>query len=199
MRHTAPLCRVGRLEWSDVLSMRFFYVTIISYCCVALPETGPRISTRGRYWAGDEHKQHKSFHSYYRPGQDDQDVEINCTSSRSKPAAALHWYVDGLQVQSENLVEYAPMEEEGDSTLETAVLGLRWKLPSSDSVVLNCTAAVGSVYWSSTAVTLSPEPGKSRLPVLMYQSSSPARLTITCPVLIILFLCTVWRKKICLF
>lgn len=41
---------------------------------------------------------HRSFTSYYRPGDDDDQIEINCTSVRSKPAAALEWYVDGVKV-----------------------------------------------------------------------------------------------------
>jgi hypothetical protein len=85
-------------------------------------------------------------------------------------------------------MEYAPfIEDDGNNStiLETSVLGLVWKLPSGGvhgemitdvaAIVFNCTAAVGSVYWSSTALTLSPEPGsgvnvKSR-PMLMYHGS----------------------------
>jgi hypothetical protein len=90
-------------------------------------------------------------------------------------------------VKGEHLMEYAPfIDDDGHNStmLETSVLGLVWKLPSggahgetltdaADSIVFNCTAAVGSVYWSSTALTLSPEPGvnvKSR-PMLMYHGS----------------------------
>jgi hypothetical protein len=87
------------------------------------------------------------------------------------------------------LIEYAPFIDDdvnnNSTMLETAVLGLVWKLPSAGvqgemitdaaAIVFNCTAAVGSVYWSSTSLTLSPEPGsginvKSR-PMLMYHGS----------------------------
>lgn len=95
----------------------------------------------------------------------------------------LEWCDGGktnIQVQGDHLIEYAPFEEDS-STLETSVLGLRWKLQSiapsqpgsTDVFVFNCTAAVSSVYWSSTALTLTPEPtndGKSR-PILMYHES----------------------------
>ena len=87
------------------------------------------------------------------------------------------------------MIEYAPFIDDdvnnNSTMLETAVLGLVWKLPSAGvqdemitdaaAIVFNCTAAVGSVYWSSTSLTLSPEPGsginvKSR-PMLMYHGS----------------------------
>ncbi|EFX67215.1 hypothetical protein DAPPUDRAFT_64077, partial [Daphnia pulex] len=32
------------------------------------------------------------------PLHDDDEIQINCTSNRSKPAAELHWYVNGFKV-----------------------------------------------------------------------------------------------------
>lgn len=93
------------------------------------------------------------------------------------------------------MIEYAPFtEDEGSNSstlLETSILGLRWKwmIPSindnhveMDAVIsFNCTAAVGSVYWSSTALTLSPEPSTKSRPMLMYHGShlSAKAITIT--------------------
>ncbi|KZS08211.1 putative Beat-va [Daphnia magna] len=171
---------------------------------VALPEFGPRINTKGffsfdsnvtlgnsayRILKSDDNH-HRSYHLHYSRqsitrGNDE--IQINCTSSRSKPAAELHWYVNGFKLKGEHMIEYAPFiddEASNSSTLlETSILGLRWKwmiASSNDNhqemdavITFNCTAAVGSVYWSSTALTLSPEPGvgaKSR-PMLMYHGS----------------------------
>lgn len=73
---------------------------------LALPESGPRITARGHQFNSNIYNgvsshikggDHRSYHTYYRPG-DDEEIEVNCTSSRSKPAAALHWYVNGIKV-----------------------------------------------------------------------------------------------------
>lgn len=81
--------------------------------------------------------------------------------------------------------------------LETSVLGLRWKLPPSSAVVvLNCTSAVGSVYWSWTAIIFTPEPpdlsgsgddsvypvpSSGSRPRTMYQGTSQHRMTSAAP------------------
>ena len=46
------------------------------------PEAGPTLSGQD---------------AFYRPGQK---VNVNCTSQRSKPAAALHWYLNGEKVSA---------------------------------------------------------------------------------------------------
>lgn len=88
------------------------------------------------------------------------------------------------------MIEYAPFIDDdvnnNSTMLETAVLGLVWKLPSAGvqgemitdtaAIVFNCTAAVGSVYWSSTSLTLSPEPG-SGINVKSWQPSIGRRTT----------------------
>ena len=54
----------------------------------ALPETGPRISGgRKTYYRGDI-------------------VRVNCTSARSKPAAKLHWFVNGQPVIEINKIYF---------------------------------------------------------------------------------------------
>ena len=92
----------------------------------------------------------------YRTTAADDFVEVNCTSRRSKPAAALEWYVDGVKVRGHHLIEYAPMVDDDEGgLLETSVLGLRWRMAVGDSsAVLNCTAAVSSVYWRWTSLTI---------------------------------------------
>ena len=74
-------------------------------------------------------------------------------------------------MSSRHLVEYAPLVESGG--LETSVLGVEFQIAPLDDttarlnadvvrltpggVQLNCTAAVGSVYWKSTSWTLRRE------------------------------------------
>lgn len=41
----------------------------------------------------------RTYYGYYRPGEDET-IEVNCTSDKSKPAAALEWYVNGIKVSS---------------------------------------------------------------------------------------------------
>ena len=51
---------------------------------IVLPNGRPRIS-------GGKHTYHVGDY-----------VRVNCTSDRSKPAATLHWYINGRQVKSPN-------------------------------------------------------------------------------------------------
>ncbi len=89
----------------------------------------------------------------------------------------LNWY--GNQVQGEHLIEYAPLLSDGSDSgdyadlghrtelLETSVLGLSWNISADmlkqrrdgqEGIVLNCTAAVGSVYWRSTSLVVLLDP-----------------------------------------
>ena len=91
-----------------------------------------------------------------------------------------------LQVGSHYLVEYAPLVEEGG--VETSVLGLQLQLMADEEssagghppdgayfhqgiVELNCTAAIGSVYWKSTSWTARQEP------LVKLTENSPAAAT----------------------
>lgn len=85
----------------------------------------------------------------------------------------------GKQVQSEHLIEYAPLISDGSESgdyadhghrtelLETSVLGLSWNISidmlkqrrdEQEGIVLNCTATVGSVYWRSTSLVVLLDP-----------------------------------------
>jgi len=100
---------------------------------VDLPDEGP-IITGGfpRYHIGDK-------------------VEVNCTSSRSKPAAKLKWYING-ELADPALVKHFPVIEE-DRHLETSTLGLRFKVRDKHfkhgDLKLKCTAAIATIYWKS--------------------------------------------------
>ncbi|KAK8404657.1 hypothetical protein O3P69_007719 [Scylla paramamosain] len=73
---------------------------------VDLPDRVPTITGgRPKYRVGDE-------------------VHVNCTSLRSRPAASLMWYINNKQAATENLVEYTPVND--SDGLETSRLGLRF-------------------------------------------------------------------------
>lgn len=65
-------------------------------------------------------------------------------------------------------MEYAPLVE--SAGLETSILGVQFRVAESDDVTgvalppggvqLNCTAAIGAVYWQSTSWTLRREQDK---------------------------------------
>nr|XP_045607703.1 cell adhesion molecule 2-like [Procambarus clarkii] len=97
---------------------------------VELPEQGPTIHG-GR--------------SHYRVG----DVaRLNCTSSKSKPAAQLTWFINEEKVSSPHLVEYYPwVHHDG---LESRRLGLSFTVDKSHflkgDLVLKCQATVAAIY-----------------------------------------------------
>ncbi|KAK3850810.1 hypothetical protein Pcinc_042509 [Petrolisthes cinctipes] len=53
-------------------------------------------------------------------------VKVNCTSERSRPAASLEWYINGEKVKTESdkLIQYTPVND--SDGLETSRLGLRF-------------------------------------------------------------------------
>nr|XP_053644351.1 uncharacterized protein LOC128696948 [Cherax quadricarinatus] len=101
---------------------------------VDLPDEVPTISGgRAKYHVGDK-------------------LDVNCTSARSRPAASLMWYINDDQAESENLVEYTPVND--SDGLETSRLGLRFTVgprhfPSGE-LRLRCTATIAAVYWQSS-------------------------------------------------
>lgn len=101
---------------------------------VDLPDEVPTISGgRSKYHVGDE-------------------VHVNCTSARSRPAASLMWYINDNQADSRDLVEYTPVND--TDGLETSRLGLRFTVgprhfPSGE-LRLRCTATIAAVYWQSS-------------------------------------------------
>jgi len=79
-------------------------------------------------------------------------LEVNCSSERSRPAAALTWYINGEQAESRHLRQYAPRGVDGN--LETSTLGLRLTVGghhlSQKQLVLRCVASISNVYYKST-------------------------------------------------
>ncbi|XP_071519967.1 cell adhesion molecule 2-like [Panulirus ornatus] len=97
---------------------------------VELPERGPTIHG-GR--------------SHYRVGDT---ARLNCTSSKSKPAAQLTWFINGQKATSPHLVEYYPwVHRDG---LESRRLGLSFTVDKSHflkgELVLKCQAVVAAIY-----------------------------------------------------
>ncbi|XP_050737154.1 uncharacterized protein LOC127008797, partial [Eriocheir sinensis] len=101
---------------------------------VDLPDQEPTITGgRPKYHVGDE-------------------VHVNCTSLRSRPAASLIWYINGEQASNEHLVQYTP--ENDTDGFETSRLGLRFvagprHFPSG-LLHLKCTATTAAVYYQSS-------------------------------------------------
>ncbi|XP_068215651.1 uncharacterized protein [Palaemon carinicauda] len=97
---------------------------------VELPERGPTI-TGGR--------------SHYRVGET---ASLNCTSSRSKPAATLTWLINENPVKSSQLVHYHPRVH--DDGLESRRLGLSFTVGKSHflkgELTLKCQATVAAIY-----------------------------------------------------
>ncbi|XP_045581611.2 cell adhesion molecule 2 [Procambarus clarkii] len=103
---------------------------------VHIPESDPHIS---------------GIHSKYHV---DDVVQVNCTSSPSKPAASLMWYINDKQADSISLVDYAPVPNaEG---LETSILGLHFRARRSHlqqgHLKLRCTATIAAVYFREKAI-----------------------------------------------
>ncbi|XP_064115527.1 cell adhesion molecule 2-like [Macrobrachium nipponense] len=98
---------------------------------VHMPEKDPHISgIRDQYHVGDL-------------------VQVNCTSSPSKPAASLRWYINDKQAESSSLVDHAPVtNSEG---LETSILGLRFRARMTHlrqgHLKLRCSATIAAVYY----------------------------------------------------
>jgi len=100
---------------------------------VDLPDEGPIIAGgQPRYNMGDN-------------------VNVNCTSLRSNPAAKLKWYINGEEADPAIIKNYQVIKEH--SGLETSVLGLRFKVREkhfkTGDMKLKCTATIATIYWRS--------------------------------------------------
>lgn len=85
-----------------------FFVFLLFFV-VVLPEQGPKITNgRPRYQIGDE-------------------VNVNCTSGRSKPATHLTWFING-EPADPDLLKYYNVLITGREGLETTTLGLKFKV-----------------------------------------------------------------------
>nr|XP_053628038.1 uncharacterized protein LOC128685497 [Cherax quadricarinatus] len=103
---------------------------------VHIPENDPHIS---------------GIHTKYHVGDV---VQVNCTSSPSKPAASLMWYINDKQADSVSLIDYAPVpNSEG---LETSILGLHFRARLSHlqkgHLKLRCTATIAAVYYRENTI-----------------------------------------------
>jgi len=103
---------------------------------VVLPKKGPLITGgKLRYSLGDN-------------------VDVNCTSANSKPAAEIKWLINGEPASREYLVDY-PIQNSSYTygALHTAVKGLRFQAqrqhfsPDEGDMKLKCTASIGTIYW----------------------------------------------------
>ncbi|CAG7815630.1 unnamed protein product [Allacma fusca] len=98
-----------------------------------LPKEGPHIDGgRPRYTPGDS-------------------VRVNCTSSRSRPAATLAWFINGEPAEEANLHRYPPVRDEDG--LETSILGLEFRVRHKHfrkgDLKMKCLATIAQLYWRS--------------------------------------------------
>jgi len=99
---------------------------------IDLPDaSGPQIEgVRPRYQIGDT-------------------VKINCTSSRSRPAAKLSWYINQEPVE-ESFLRHHPIIQDEDG-LQTSMLGLEFKVRQKHfkkgDLKMKCLATIDTLYW----------------------------------------------------
>nr|CAD7428897.1 unnamed protein product [Timema monikensis] len=86
----------------------------------------------------------------YKPGEV---LHGNCSSSWSRPAARLAWFINGEQAPVSTLVAHPPLKEPGGDK-ELSVLGLRILLTHahfpSGRLKIRCTGSLAHLYWQST-------------------------------------------------
>ncbi|XP_047469412.1 uncharacterized protein LOC125025445 [Penaeus chinensis] len=81
-------------------------------------------------------------------------VNLNCTSFHSQPAAELTFYINGGQADPSWLVRYTP-HEDPTTGLETSMLGLKFPLwprlfRRGSTVTVKCTASILNMYFDSS-------------------------------------------------
>lgn len=80
-------------------------------------------------------------------------VDVNCTSSNSKPAADIRWLINGKSAKEET-VHYPIQNSTYGNILHTSTVGLRFRAekqhfePDGD-MKLKCTASIGDIYWQT--------------------------------------------------
>ncbi|XP_030761169.1 uncharacterized protein LOC115886213 isoform X2 [Sitophilus oryzae] len=100
---------------------------------VSLPDEDPVISgVEEQYQIGDE-------------------INLNCTSGRSRPASILHWYINEQQIQKDEALIKYPIEHHAKG-LVTSTLGLRFILSNrhflGGSMRVKCVASIAPVLFS---------------------------------------------------
>lgn len=133
-----PKCR-------DWIFWKFYWISMfVVACAVVLPEEGPQI-TGGR--------------PVY---QIDDQVNVNCTSGRSKPATDLMWFINGKEAPPAYLRYYEKQRSNDFDGLETTTLGLKFpvtvdsfnkgnmKLKVRPSHIIYC---IYKYFWNEIAFT----------------------------------------------
>ncbi|XP_030760041.1 uncharacterized protein LOC115885309 [Sitophilus oryzae] len=100
---------------------------------VSLPDEDPIISgVEEQYEIGDE-------------------INLNCTSGRSRPASILHWYINEQQIQKDEALIKYPIEHHAKG-LVTTTLGLRFILSNrhflGGSMRVKCVASIAPLLFS---------------------------------------------------
>ncbi|XP_037780210.1 uncharacterized protein LOC119576626 [Penaeus monodon] len=85
-------------------------------------------------------------------------VNLNCTSFHSQPAAELTFYINGGQADPSWLVRYTP-HEDPTTGLETSMLGLKFPLwprlfRRGSTVTVKCTASILNMYFDSSEAVI---------------------------------------------
>ncbi|XP_055642152.1 uncharacterized protein LOC129778969 [Toxorhynchites rutilus septentrionalis] len=101
---------------------------------VVLPDEDPHITGgKPRYRIGD-------------------DVRVNCTSGRSKPAVHLTWHINNEPAGPALVRRFEPVVS-GPDRLETSILGLAFRVQPNHfkhgDMELRCLATISTVYWKS--------------------------------------------------
>jgi len=102
-------------------------------------------------------------------------IDVNCTSSKSKPAADISWFINGKPAEKKYLKTYNIKEHQSSyGILHTSTLGLRFRVakkhfqPDGD-MKLKCKASIGDIYWQTNEK--SAEGYKSKRASLASQST----------------------------
>uniref|UniRef100_A0A182NE32 Ig-like domain-containing protein n=1 Tax=Anopheles dirus TaxID=7168 RepID=A0A182NE32_9DIPT len=118
---------------------------------VVLPEADPIITGgKPRYQIGDL-------------------VRVNCTSTRSKPAAQLTWYINSELADPNSVYQYPTIVSLTQDHLETSILGLEFRIKAKHfrrgDLKLKCLATIQSVYWKTNEESMeSDRPQKAPMP-----------------------------------
>ncbi|XP_023721389.1 uncharacterized protein LOC111872078, partial [Cryptotermes secundus] len=90
----------------------------------------------------------------------DEILHGNCSSSWSKPAAKLTWFVNGNPPPTSNLVIY-PVIRERDGERESSYLGLKMVVKphhfSNGRLKIRCSATIHDIYYQSTEKSVEEE------------------------------------------
>ncbi|XP_066256488.1 junctional adhesion molecule 2A-like [Euwallacea similis] len=111
------------------------------------------------------------------------EINLNCTSGRSRPASVLHWYINEQQIQKpEALINYP--EEHHAKGLVTATLGLRFNLSNrhflGGSMKIKCVASILPVFSDDSETVVHSLPVRDmRHALLLVKSSSSSSVEAT--------------------